>query len=319
MRLALVTLIASALAACSQPDCCPANDATETSTMSPSRIVSIENYPAQQVLDRNLSIYLPPGYDEDTLRYPVVYAQDGQNLFEPGHSFAGDAWEVDEAMDRLIAAGLIEPAIVVGIWNSPQRRQDYAPQTVVDGLPSEERALVFESADAEPLANDYTDFIVHELKPHIDATYRTRSDPNATSLLGSSMGGLISLYTLHRYPDEFSQAAALSTHWPIRVSGTLVGDEARRWQEMLIPHWQAFMIDAAYDPDRHRIWMDHGTINLDALYAPYQQAIDPVMAERGFIAGDQFVSRTYDGADHNEAAWQARIDDVLVFLLATDE
>lgn len=314
MRLMLALLAATALAACSPAE----NSVPEPHALSPSRIVSVENFPAERVLDRNLSIYLPPGYAESEQRYPVIYAQDGQNLFEPGYSFAGDAWEVDEAMDRLIGEGRIEPAIVVGIWNSPQRRRDYAPQAIVEALPERERALVFETTDATPLANAYIDFITRELKPYIDTTYRTRPDAASTSLMGSSMGGLISLYTLSRYPDEFGQVAALSTHWPIRVSGTLVGDEATRWQNMLIPHWQTFIRQAPFDATRHRIWMDHGGINLDALYPPYQEAIDPAMQARGFTEGEQFVSRVYPGADHNEAAWQARIDEVLIFLLGEE-
>ncbi|MBO6796209.1 alpha/beta hydrolase-fold protein [Maricaulis sp.] len=314
MRRTTAFLAAGTLAACS-----PSQSSTsDPAPVSPSHIISVENFPAKHVLDRNLSIYLPPGYAESDRHYPVIYAQDGQNLFEPGFSYAGDAWEVDAAMDRLIGEGRIEPAIVVGIWNSPQRRWDYAPQSIVEALPAPERALVFETTDATPLADAYTDFIVLELKPYIDATFRTRPDATSTSLMGSSMGGLISLYTLSRHPDDFGQVAALSTHWPIRVSGTLVGDEAARWQDMLIPYWRTFIRQAPFDPSRHRIWMDHGSINLDALYAPYQEAIDPVMQVHGFVENEQFVSRVYPGADHNEAAWQARIDEVLIFLLGEE-
>lgn len=315
----LVIALAGLVPACSQPDCCAPDPASEAAIMSPSRIVEFESFPAEHVLDRNLSIYLPPGYDESDQRYPVIYAQDGQNLFEPGYSYGGEAWEVDAAMDRLIATGAIEPAIVVGIWNSPQRRQDYAPQAIVDNLPAEERALVFETPDATALADGYTDFLIRELKPYIDQTYRTRADAASTSVMGSSMGGLISLYTLGRYPEEVGQVAALSTHWPIRVSGTLVGEEATRWQHMLTPHWISYLEAAAFDPERHRIWMDHGTINLDSLYPPYQQAVDPVMIRLGFSEDSQFVSRVYDGADHNEAAWQARIDEVMIFLLGSGQ
>jgi len=315
----LVIALTGLVPACSQPDCCALDPASEAAIMSPSRIVEFESFPAEHVLDRNLSIYLPPGYDESDQRYPVIYAQDGQNLFEPGYSYGGEAWEVDAAMDRLIATGAIEPAIVVGIWNSPQRRQDYAPQAIVDNLPAEERALVFETPDATALADGYTDFLIRELKPYIDQTYRTRPVATSTSVMGSSMGGLISLYTLARYPEEVGQVAALSTHWPIRVSGTLAGEEASRWQHMLTPHWISYLEAAAFDPQRHRIWMDHGTINLDSLYPPYQQAVDPVMIRLGFSEDSQFVSRVYDGADHNEAAWQARIDEVLIFLLGTGQ
>lgn len=318
LRRTIVSL-ASLLAACQQEVCCAVDEPAELIFASESRIVMIENFPAARVLDRNLSIYLPPGYDESDQRYPVIYAQDGQNLFEPGYSYGGEAWEVDAAMDRLIGTGAIEPAIVVGIWNSPQRRRDYAPQSIVDNLPAEERALVFETPDATALADGYTDFLIRELKPYIDETYRTRPDAASTSVMGSSMGGLISLYTLGRYPEEVGQVAALSTHWPIRVSGTLVGEEASRWQQMLTPHWVTYLEAAAFDPERHRIWMDHGTLNLDSLYPPYQQAVDPVMGRLGFSEDSQFVSRVYDGADHNEAAWQARIDEVLIFLLATGQ
>lgn len=279
------------------------------------QLVTIETFAGDHAAARALTIYLPPGYADGDADYPVIYAQDGQNLFEPGYSYGGEAWEVDAAMDRLIASGAIEPAIIVGLWNTPRRREDYAPQDLVESLPADEAALVFETPFAIPLANGYADYIALEVKSYIDATYRTRPDPSSTSLMGSSMGGLISLYTLSRHPDVFGQAAGLSTHWPIRVSGRLSGAEAERWQAMLIPYWRSFLADAPLDAEYHRLWLDHGTINLDALYPPYQEAIDPALAARGFIPGPDFVSRVYEGADHNEAAWRARIDEVLIFLL----
>ena len=113
------------------------------------------------------------------------------------------------------------------------------------------------------------------------------------------MGGLISIYAAAEYPDVFGRVGAVSTHWP--VGGGLVID------------WLA---DHLPDPATHRLWFDHGTATLDAQYAPYQQRMDRVLREAGYVEGDNWVTRVYEGAEHNEAAWRARMDEVLVFLLA---
>ena len=256
--------------------------------------------PSVHVPARDVDIWLPPGYGEDPdARYPVLYMHDGQNLFDPSLSYTGIDWGVDEAMTRLIEAGRIPPAIVVGIWNTPARFPEYMPRK-----PVPPQGLDFGPGNGPPLpveriASDaYLRFIVGELKPRIDATFRTKPGRDDTAIAGSSMGGLISIYAAAEYPQVFGRVGAVSTHWP-------AGDGR-------VVDWLA---DRLPDPATHRLWFDHGTATLDARYAPYQQRMDALLREAGYVEGDSWVTRVYEGAEHNEAAWRARIDEVLVFLL----
>jgi len=279
-------------------------------------VVRLTPIGGEGIQPRPISLYLPPGYNAGDDRYPVIYAMDGQNLFEPGYSYGGVEWGLDETMDRLIAEGLIEPAIIVGVWNTADRAREYVPQAVFANLPASVQDRAREDWGGALSSDAYLKFLVDELKPLIDARYRTRSAATSTGLMGSSMGGLISLYGLFEHPDRFSAAAGLSTHWPLHVDfahDDTTSADARRQQ--VLAAWSIYFASAPLDPERHRLWLDHGTINLDSLYPPYQAAIDDLLAEQGFDAATGYRSAQYIGADHNEAAWQARLADPLIFLL----
>jgi len=144
---------------------------------------------------RTLWVYLPPGYRKDTAkRYPVLYLHDGQNVFDEATSFSGE-WGADEAAEALARKGL--RAILVAIANNEDRLAEYAP------FPAPEN-------DGKPRAAGYADFVVNTVKPLIDARYRTLADRKSTGILGSSMGGLISLYAALAYPDRFGFVGAMS-------------------------------------------------------------------------------------------------------------
>lgn len=140
---------------------------------------------------RRVWIYLPPNYQTSGTRYPVLYMQDGQNLFDDATSFSGE-WGVDETMDTTE-----NPCIVVGIDHGGARRlQEYNPYDHAEFGRGEGKA--------------YTDFIVQTLKPYIDSHYRTAPGRANTGIAGSSMGGLISLYAVLAYPDVFGTAGVFS-------------------------------------------------------------------------------------------------------------
>src|SRR5437764_14297436 len=120
---------------------------------------------------------------------------DGQNLFDPQCSFIGVDWGIDEAMRDLIAAERAPGAIVVGIWNTRERSQEYMPQRALELFP------VQRARRRSPLADSYLKFLVRELKPFLDEHYRTLPDREHTFIMGSSMGGLISIYAVCEYPD----------------------------------------------------------------------------------------------------------------------
>ncbi len=142
------------------------------------------NYP------RDLIVWLPPSYETDiTKRYPVLYMHDGQNIIDPATSFIGYDWHVDEVSDSLIKAGKMREIIIVGIYNSPDRADEY---------------------DDTKLGRAYRKFIIERVKPLIDSTYRTLPDRDNTAVMGSSMGGLISFLIVWHHSDIFSQAGCIS-------------------------------------------------------------------------------------------------------------
>jgi predicted alpha/beta superfamily hydrolase len=253
---------------------------------------------SQHTASRNVDVWLPPGA-ADGPRLPVIYMHDGQNLFDPSVTYAGVDWGVDEAMLRLMGATGLPGAIVVGIWNSPQRWRDYAPQAPLEaqrGAPAWE-ALV-ERAGGEPQSDAYLRFLVEELKPQIDAGYPTRPARAHTFVMGSSMGGLISLYALERYPQIFGGAACISTHWP--AGGAALVDA----------------MGAALPPaGAHRLYFDYGTKTLDAQYEPLQLRFDRHMRTAGYAPGASWQTRKFPGAEHSERSWRERVEIPLRFLL----
>ncbi|MEM7799958.1 MAG: alpha/beta hydrolase-fold protein, partial [Chloroflexota bacterium] len=166
------------------------------------------DFPSQQVPARHIELWLPPDYHQSSSAYPVLYMHDGQNLFDAATAYGGVTWGVDEVLRELISTQKVPPVIAVGIWNTARRFSEYLPQRPFkDGpLPDEVEGVYSDS---------YLSFIVEELKPFIDAQFRTLSAREHTHIMGSSMGGLVSLYAICEYPDLFGSAGCLSTHWPI--------------------------------------------------------------------------------------------------------
>lgn len=277
----------------------------------PAELVELTAHPSKHVKPRNISIWLPPGYSATSpTPYPVIYAHDGQNLFEPGRSYGGVEWQLDETANRLMSDGTLRPAIIVGIWNTSDRWQEYAPQKVTESLTGDTASEWLGPTLPELKADAYLRFITEELKPYIDETYATASGSNDTFIMGSSMGGLISLYAMSEYPDTFSKAAAVSIHWPLTEPEGALAQQADAAQ-------QAYLANGGLDRDKHKIWFDHGTETLDAAYPPHAQAMEAWFREQGW-AEDQAVFRAYPGTDHSEGAWAARGDEILTFLLSQD-
>jgi predicted alpha/beta superfamily hydrolase len=263
-------------------------------------VVRYANMPSKNVTARNVDIWLPPGYRDDaSRRYPVVYMHDGQNLYYPAISFGGVDWAVDEAMTRLIAAKEVRPAIIVGIWNVPERFAEYMPQRAIKG-----RTVVFnvpgikDVPPEELLADRYVAFLVEELKPFIDANYRTLPGRADTYVMGSSMGGQISQYAMSLHPEVFGGAGCVSTHWPAG-DGIAIDDFAAH-----LP-----------DPATHKYWFDFGTKTLDSTYEPYQRRVDEILRKAGYVEGVNWITRKFPGTEHSEKAWRERVDQPLRFLI----
>lgn len=277
------------------------------------KIERIEAFASEFVPARTVDVWLPDGYADDQRRYAVLYMHDGQMLFDAKVTWNHQEWQVDEVASTLIASGELRPFIVVGVHNGGDaRHSEYFPQKPFESLSkAQQEALYALSRNQAPMyartidSDDYLRFLVQELKPYVDAHYRVDPSPQATAVMGSSMGGLISMYALLEHPEVFGAAACLSTHWP----GIFTLEDN--------PVPQAFLdyLDAHLPAPAagRRIYFDHGTGTLDAMYPPLQAKVDALMRAKGY-AEPQWVTRVYPGADHSEQAWAARLATPLRFL-----
>ncbi len=237
---------------------------------------------------RDVLVYLPRYYRRSRNRYPVLYLQDGQNVFDAATSFAGVEWGVDETAQRLIRNKLIEPLIIVAVANTGEDRiHEYAPTA----------GAIFESALMEKrsrgLAKKYGQFLIEELKPYIDKRYRTKRDAEFTGLGGSSMGGLLTLALGLWFPDYFQRLMVMSP--------------AVWWDDGAIVR----MVEALDDKLPLKIWLDTGTNETGWERA---RELRDRLIEKGWRALDDFRYFEAEGADHNERAWAARVEPALRFL-----
>lgn len=238
---------------------------------------------------RRIWVWLPESYENDAQeRYPVLYLQDGQNLFDNATSFAGE-WRADETAGRLLADGKIRPLILVGIDHAgAERLNEYGPTRDA-------------TVNAGGKAADYARFVLEEVKPFIDMTYRTLPGREHTGIGGSSMGGLVSLFIAREHNDTFGLVAALSP--------TLGWDNANLLKSF-----------AGTDAwiKRTRIWSDVGDAegdDMDRVRAVSNlNLLSAILKQSGRAEGRDYVARVVEGAGHNESAWAARFEDVLRFL-----
>ncbi|MBU3671737.1 MAG: alpha/beta hydrolase [Sinobacteraceae bacterium] len=262
---------------------------------------------SRDVAPRQVKVWLPPGFDRSK-RYAVLYLHDGQMLFGNEQTWNSKSWDIDRTLAALLEKEVIRDVIVVAIDNDPNRRHaEFFPDRALEFLhpPALRDAFVSQALGQRPAAKAYLDFIVNIVKPEVDTRYPTDPSRDATFIMGSSMGGLISLYALCEYPQIFGAAASLSTHW--------IGSFERNGE---IPRSLRDYLDRHLPPaNAVRIYMDRGTKDLDALYEDAQREVDSLMQRKGFTAPG-FQSRIYPGAGHDEQAWRDRSAEPLRFLLA---
>jgi predicted alpha/beta superfamily hydrolase len=276
------------------------SSATTVHVTGAGRIENHAAFPSRFVAPRQVDVWLPPGYDENPgARYPVVYMHDGQNLFADATSYGGNSWEVDRAMCRLIQAGKTRGAIIVGIWNTgASRAAEYLPQKAVATPWINEVPDIFPQPHLPIQSDSYLNFLVAELKPFVDRTYRTKPDAPDTFIMGSSMGGLISAYAMAEYPKVFGGAGCVSTHWPAADGRVL---------DYLAKHLPK--------PGVNKFYFDFGTETLDAKYEPFQLRMDAVLQQAGYTEGQDWITRKFPGAEHSEKSWRQRVEVPLLFFL----
>ncbi|MEZ5196001.1 MAG: alpha/beta hydrolase-fold protein [Bacteroidales bacterium] len=271
------------------------------------RMFNMKNVVSDYVIPRNVDVWLPPSYySTKNKRFPVLYMHDGQNLFDTATATWGITWGIAEWVEKLSGQGKIPEVIIVGMWCTPKRYLEYMPNKPFNLLSNELQTTLIDEYGGNPLGDEYLKFIVEELKPEIDKTYKTLPDQANTFIMGSSMGGLISSYAITEYPEVFGGAACLSTHW---IGSTKNG--GHEVSNALVK----YLTENLPSPDNHKYYFDFGTKALDSLYKPHQLKIDSVMHKAGYLQGENWMTQKFEGAEHNEYFWQKRLDIPLVFLL----
>jgi predicted alpha/beta superfamily hydrolase len=227
-------------------------------------------------------VYLPPGYDQSDARYPVLYLQDGQNLFDSSTAFGGNEWCADITADALIRAGAVHPLILVGLYNTGVRR-------VSEYTPTRDQRL-----RKGGKAGRYAQMMAREVKPFVDHFYRTRKSADDAGVGGSSLGALVSLVTGLSYPRVFGKMALMSPSvW---------------WDE----HSILSLIEAWTPPRRPRVWLDTGT---EEGTNPAKVVADARLMRDAFAAkGVELHYEEAEGHPHNEQAWAERFGRVLEYL-----
>lgn len=273
----------------------------------------IEQIPFESkfVATRNVTIWLPEGYTPKK-KYAVLYMHDGQMLFDSTITWNKQEWGVDECLSTLMQAHEVKNCIVVGIWNNGEyRHAEYFPQRVAENLKGEVKDLIYtKQLKGAPLADNYLKFLVTELKPWVDKQYSTKKDMRNTVIMGSSMGGLISLYALCEYPEVFGAAACLSMHSPLMFKESL----AEKSDNPAAAEFRAYLRTHLPQHPKRRIYIDYGDQTLDQFYAPYQKAIDGVISAQGYT-NKYWETRFFPGENHSEVAWSKRLAIPMRFLL----
>ncbi len=265
------------------------NDTDNTPVAQPgdlkSRLRLHEQFPSQVEEEKHdFIVYLPPMYDaEPDRRFPVLYMQDGQNLFDPETSFTkGNYWRMGETADQLIAAGEIEPLIIVGIYNTGKHR-------INEYTPVEDKRLGGGQADA------YGQMLAEELKPFVDRAYRTLPGEANCGLGGSSLGGLVTLYLGLRYTWLFSKLSVMSPSvwWRNRAIIKTVGRIKRK--------------------PNLKIWLDIGTKESQRAL-PDARELNLALVKKGWVEGHDLPYLEVPDAEHTESAWAERVAPMLKFL-----
>ncbi len=240
------------------------------------RLEYIRNLKGEGIPPRDVIIWLPPDYSKDiNKRYPVLYMQDGQNLFDPATSAFGIDWQLDETADSLIRQGKMRSLIIVGLANTAWRNSEYAENDT---------------------GYAYMKFVVQKVKPLIDSTYRTLTDRGNTAVGGSSLGGLISFMLAWNYPDVFSMAMCVSP--ALKIYNINYVDNVKEY---------------AGPRKDLKFYFDAGLHSIDSLLVPGVIEMIKALESKGYKKGRDIMFYEDKHGEHNESSWAARAWRPLLF------
>jgi predicted alpha/beta superfamily hydrolase len=235
---------------------------------------------------RTIIVYLPPNYEDSGRSYPVFYMHDGNNIFNAKTSFTQVEWEVDETAEELIKNKIIEPVIIVGIYNNSDRINEYTPYK--------------DKNFGGGKGNLYLEFIINQVKPFIEKEYRISKGRNNTAIGGSSLGGLISLYAILKYQDLFSKSAV--------ISPALYWDNSA-----IITETSETVFNKPVN-----IWLDGGTNEgvVKNGYNTFSKLVSECKKAEKILTEKKNVEcklKIYDGAGHHESYWAKRMHEILIY------
>lgn len=278
--------------------------------LSSGNLMRLDSFPSKFIKPRPVDVWLPEDYSEEK-KYAVLYMHDGQMLFDSTSTWNKQEWKVDEWSSNLNKHGKTKDYIVVAIHNIAELRwQDLFPEKAFNYL--EEDTMVhllngeIKSGVQKDLNGDnYLKFLTEELKPIIDQNFSVYTNKENTYVMGSSMGGLMSMYAICEYPDYFEGAACISTHWPGAkpIDNNPIGKAILKYMEANLPN-----------PKNHHIYFDYGTETLDAFYPKYAPMVSKILTSKGYTELN-FTNKMFKGTDHSENSWNKRLSIPLTFLL----
>jgi predicted alpha/beta superfamily hydrolase len=230
--------------------------------------------------NRDVIVWLPPDYSDESSKYPVLYMHDGQNIVDQSTSFLGADWMVDEVATELIEDNKMSKIIVVGVYNTNSRTAEYSPNH---------------------LGRAYTQFLIDELKPFIDKNYRTLTGPENTAVAGSSMGGIISFHIAWEYPDVFGMAACMSPAF--MIDDNEIVKRVKSYSGIKKPV---------------KFYIDNGTIGLEKKFDASMNEIVSLLKKMGYKDNMDLMVYIDEGAEHNEISWSKRIHIPLMYFFGLD-
>jgi len=279
------------------PQTKPLIDPKEPSVLGELEIITINSKVYKNI--RNLRVWLPANYFAPVnrnKRYPVLYMQDGQNLFDEATAFNHE-WKFDETVQFLTGSMLIHPMIVVGIDNTPRRANEYLPYPDADN----KELGKFETQDVH--GKQYGDFVIGEVMPLIQKKYRVLLGPHNTGIGGSSYGGVVTLYAVLAHPGVFGKALIESP--PLLIGNKELLKDAEKAPQF--PEKMYVAIGTAEDSDEKASARDVEAV----------QELEKILRAKG-LGSTKLKVVIEEGAQHNEIAWSKRLQRALLFLYGSE-
>ena len=250
--------------------------------------------------DHVVDVWLPKDLSATT---PVLVMHDGRNIFDENDSFTGKTWEVLPAIRDEVRG---QKPVVIAVWGLSDltRLRELAPQKILDRHQEIWDTMPADYADSpgESMGDAYVSLIADAILPFVADKHGLILDPSRTAVMGSSMGGLMSLYAMSQRPEVFGTAICFSTHWPFG------GEDMVNELTDLLPN-----------SSNHRVWTDTGTIELDQHYGPFHELATERLKSKGYVEPDSLVAAVYPNTGHHESYWSRRVADALNWWLRSPD